>query len=68
MRSPSLFKTLDNSVNYPKDLGEYLEWLWYQATEQRLKEEEIQDVLNILTEWVSLCEKNSPGGIWKTFK
>lgn len=67
--NPFLFKTLDHdTINYPKDLGEYLEWLWYQATEQGLSQEEIQNALNMLAEWVSLCEKSSPKGIWESYK
>ncbi|WP_306010095.1 hypothetical protein [Bacillus sp. MMSF_3328] len=66
---PLLFRALDHdSVNYPKDLGEYLEWLWERAKEDGLNFNEVQDALNQLASWISICEKNSPLGIFQGYK
>jgi len=67
--NPFVFKALDHeSINYPKELDEYLEHLWYVIKEEGLSREEIQESLNTLADWINLCEKNSPSGIWKSFK
>lgn len=67
--NPFLFNTLEHeSINYPKELDEYLEHLWYQVKEQGLNQEEIQNALNALAEWISLCEKSSPMGLWASLK
>ncbi|URZ16360.1 hypothetical protein [Clostridium felsineum] len=67
--NPFLINKLENElINYPKDLGEYLEWLWEKVKKENLTDEKIQESLNILAEWINLCEKNSPKGIWETMK
>ena len=67
--NPDLYKTLDHdSINYPNALPGYLEWLWEQGAEQGLSHEVVQLALDQLAEWVSLCEKNTPGGIFRGWK
>ncbi len=62
---PHLFKCLDHdSINYPEELGGYLEWLWERAEEKHLSPEEIQEQLDLLAEWISTVERSSPQGIW----
>jgi hypothetical protein len=64
-----LFGMLDHdSINYPEELPGYLDWLWERAAEDGLTHEEVQDGLTTLANWVSLVEKNSPAGIFKSFK
>ena len=67
--NPGLFNALNHdSVNYPEALPGYLEWLWEQAKEQGLSQEEVQNALNDLAEWISICESNSPQGIFEVYK
>ncbi len=66
---PFLFENLDHDgINYPEELPGYMQWLWDQAKEEGLTHEQVQDALDQLARWVSLCEKNSPGGIFGGFK
>jgi len=66
---PFLYENLRNDgVNYPKDLPGYFEWLWEQAAERGMTAEEVQASINELAKWVSLCEKESPKGIWEGYK
>lgn len=66
---PYLSRNLDHdSINYPADLGEYMEWLWEQTEEQNMSEKEIQKALDALGEWISVVERNSPKGVWEIFK
>ena len=67
--APILFESLDHdSINYPHSLGDYLEWLWDQAYDTSMSEEEIQENLNLLGEWINATEKSSPKGIFTVFK
>jgi hypothetical protein len=66
---PHLYKLFaQDSVNYPVDLGGYLEHLWNQAEEEGLSHDDVQRELDRLATWVSVCEKASPLGIFETFK
>ncbi len=66
---PSLFAILNHdSVNYPEELGGYMDYLWRQSEEKSMDNDEIQDHLNMLGEWISIVEKNSPTGIFQYFK
>jgi hypothetical protein len=68
--NPFLFENLNHdSVNYPDELSVYMEWLWEQAAEKGLSHEQVQNALNELGKWISICEENSPNGeIWEAFK
>lgn len=67
--APYLYENLrQDSVNYPKSLPGYLEYLWDQAAEEGLSHETVQDSLNILSNWIKVCEKGSPKGIWEAYK
>lgn len=67
--APYLFENLQqDSVNYPKHLGEYLEYLWNKADEEKLSEEKIQEGLNEIAQWIAACEQASPDGIFEYFK
>ena len=66
---PRLYEILDHdSINYPEELPGYMEWLWERAKEDGLSHEQVQESLNQLASWISICEKNSPDGIWGHFK
>ncbi len=67
---PFLFKELDHdSINYPAHLGEYMEHLWDQATEQNMNDGEIQEHLNNLANWCQIVEKKSPNTqFWTDYK
>jgi len=67
--NPYLYKNLNqDSINYPKDLPGYLEWLWDQSEEKGLSHQEVQEALNKLGKWISVCEQNSPDDIWRGYK
>ncbi|EJR35136.1 MULTISPECIES: hypothetical protein [Bacillus cereus group] len=67
--SPILYESFrHDSINYPESLPGYFEWLWDQAQEEGLSHDAVQQSLNELAEWVSLCEKGSPSGIFGGYK
>ena len=45
-------------VSYPNDLPDVLELLWEHADE--LTEEELQEKMNEIAEWVNACERAHP--------
>jgi hypothetical protein len=58
---PHLYKYLRNEyISYPVNLGSYWEDIWYRANEGKLSNEEIQDRLNQLVEWVNTTTKARP--------
>ncbi len=66
---PFLFENLDHDgINYPEELPGYMEWLWEQAQELGLTHDQVQEAIDQLAVWVSICEENSPKGIWEGFK
>ena len=63
--SPNLFIALKHdSVCYPKQIGEFFEYLWEQASEG-LTAQEVQECFDMLGEWISSCEMNTPRGIFE---
>ena len=66
---PFLFDNLNqDSINYPADLGEYLEVLWDAAERNDLPEADIQACLDQLGVWIQEVEKATPSGLWSNFK
>jgi hypothetical protein len=64
-----LFHLLDHdSINYPEELPGYFEWLWEQAAERGLTHDGVQEAVSQLAEWVSLCERESPAGVFAGYK
>lgn len=62
--SPCLYDALrHDSVCYPKQLDEFIEYLWEQASDG-LTEAEVQECFDMLGEWISSCEMNTPRGIF----
>ncbi|QRN85660.1 hypothetical protein JR334_12040 [Clostridia bacterium] len=62
---PFLYKVLDHDmVSYPYNIGDLLEWIWEKAYEG-LEKNDVQKAINELGEWISLCEKNVPRGIFE---
>ena len=67
--NPELFNILRHeSINYPNDLGGYMEWLWYQVEEMNMTDVEIQKQLDVIGDWISTVEKASPSGFFSSFK
>lgn len=63
------FDLLDReSINYPADLPDYLEYLWDAAAEKGLSVVELEGELAKLATWISRCEADSPGGLFKGLK
>ena len=66
---PYLFENLDHdSINYPADLGGYMEFLWNEADAKGWSDADIQPYLDIIGTWIQQVEKSSPGGLWDSFK
>lgn len=66
--NPILFTSLNHdSIRYPSVLDSYLYYLWMAANEDGLTEEQVQNALNELADWVSLCEESSPRGVWEGY-
>ena len=65
--NPYLFKSLrHDSIQYPAELGIWLQWVWRQAQEKGLSAQEVQDALDELSRWVIQVEKVRPHGpAWK---
>ena len=67
--NPILYEILENDcINYPKNLGGYLEFLWNQANKCGLSHDEVQEYLNQIGEWISSCEINTPDGMFRGYK
>ena len=67
--SPYLFNSLEHDcVSYPADLGEYMAYLWDQAEEHDMPEDEIQAQLDAIGLWICATEKAAPRGIAGEYK
>lgn len=63
--NPVLFEALQHDgVSYPYNIDELLKWLWHKASEGAEKED-LQKAINDLAEWISICEKSTPRGIFE---
>ena len=64
---PYLYKTLEHdTVSYPHNLGQLLEWLWKRAADG-LNEFEVQMAIDDIAEWINICERNVPRGVFEDF-
>ena len=55
-----------DSIQYPRDTGDWLEWLWEKAKDQGLSREQVQQGLDDVAQWVNLTERSTPAeGVWK---
>jgi len=67
--NPFLFDNLEHdTINYPEALGGYMEWLWDQAQDQNMNDDQIQEALDQLGAFIQQTEKASPAGIFAQFK
>ena len=63
---PVLFDAFKHDgVCYPKQTGEFLEFLWDKAKEDGLDKAAVQKGLDDLGKWISKCEKSVPKGVFK---
>ena len=64
--TPVLFECLrHDGVQYPRNVGDWFEWLWQQAKDKGLNHDAVQQGINDIVSWISLAEKAAPvGGIW----
>ncbi|MDR1019792.1 MAG: hypothetical protein LBL73_03455 [Synergistaceae bacterium] len=53
-----------DNVSYPYNIGIFFELIWDKAAEGADKEA-VQKALNDLAEWISLCEKTVPRGLFE---
>lgn len=59
--SPFLFEILEHdNINYPKQLGEYLEYLWDVVDSDGMSNKDIQKHLDYLAKWCSEVEFKTP--------
>ncbi len=66
---PYLFANLEqDDINYPHDLGGYMEYLWDKAEEEGMSDDQIQEHLNELSEWLIVVQNSSPEGLWSNYK
>lgn len=67
---PYLFRNLNHDgIEYPHDIGNWLEHLWDSAQDDGLSHVSVQEALNALGEWVSEVEKRAPRqGVWASYK
>lgn len=57
----TLFMNLDHdSITYPNKIGDFMSWLWEQADQNLISEDEIQTKLQELADWISITEKSEP--------
>ena len=62
--SPNLYRALEHdSVCYPKQISDFFEYLWELASEG-LTVQEVQHCFDMIGEWISSCEMNTPRGIF----
>ena len=62
---PAVFDALQHDiVSYPYNIGEMLEWIWKKASEGA-DIDVIKKAINDLANWISLCEKATPRGIFE---
>lgn len=62
---PYLNNALEHDcVCYPKQIGDFMEYLWDQAAEG-LTYEEVKEHIEMIGEWISSCEMNTPRGIFE---
>ncbi|MNL36543.1 hypothetical protein D3C87_1586280 [compost metagenome] len=67
--APGFYEALDgDSINYPEELPGYMEWLWERAAEDGMTKDGLSAALNELAAWISVCERNSPSGVFVGFK
>jgi hypothetical protein len=67
---PYLFRNLEHDgIDYPKGLGERLEFLWDEAHERRMSVRQVQQALNSLARWLRIVEHDIPGTrFWSRYK
>jgi hypothetical protein len=65
--APLLFECLRHDmVAYPKDVGDWLEWLWTQAKDKGLDKDAVQKGLLDIAKWIRVTETHAPTtGIWE---
>jgi len=66
---PFLFENFrQDSIHYPEGLDGWMEWLWNQAASQGLTQQQVQEALQRLADWVSTTERNVPtGSVWESY-
>ena len=56
-----------DSINYPANIGFYMEWIWGDLHEKRIDDTEVQLRLQQLADWVSDIERSTPDTLtWKS--
>lgn len=62
---PVLYENFSqDSINWPSGLPSAMETLWDYAEKHNLTDDQLQDHLDQLANWVSTCERSQPGGIF----
>lgn len=63
---PTLFQALrHDGVQYPHQLPLFLEYLWNEARDSGLKEDQVQEAIHEIGVWISVTERSVPRGIFE---
>jgi len=49
-----------DSISYPRNIGSYMYSIWNRAKNEGLSHQEVQQLLDQLADWISLCEESAP--------
>lgn len=59
--SPYLIENFNQDyIDYPANIGEYMEAIWERAKNENWNHEQVQAALDQVAKWVSTCEETSP--------
>jgi hypothetical protein len=53
-----------DNVSYPYNISDFFKWIWDQAADGADKDS-VQKALNDISEWISICEKTVPRGMFE---
>ncbi|MDP8239848.1 MAG: hypothetical protein P9X24_12225 [Candidatus Hatepunaea meridiana] len=58
---PILYRNLQHdSIQYPQQLEDWIEQIWFKAKDEGLTKEQVQKALDDIAEWISKIEKLAP--------
>ncbi|MGB6780396.1 MAG: hypothetical protein WBE33_16700 [Planococcus citreus] len=54
---------MHDSISFPRNVDSYLTSIWMRAQEEGLSQEEVQEMLDKVAEWISETEMNAPDNL-----
>lgn len=59
--TPLLYANLNQDyISYPSKIGSYLNWIWTELEHENMIDDDAQQKLQELADWISSCEQNQP--------